>query len=139
MKIKTSLSTIVMGFSLAVVSTSAMACPKGMTLVGGEGPKHKGGKCVLANGAPAAKTTAQAKKADKTEPKSAMTQSSNKKTAPVVDVPAKTTVSKTATTTTEQKSNPFNATPTATAQKTTTTTKKDGSSTTATTAKTTTP
>lgn len=39
--------------TLAVISTIALslsanvfACPKGTTLQGGVGPKHKGGKCV---------------------------------------------------------------------------------------------
>lgn len=35
---------LVFAFSFSVVS--AMACPKGQTIVGGVGSYHKGGKCV---------------------------------------------------------------------------------------------
>lgn len=30
-----------------LLSATAFACPKGTTLSGGTGPKHKGGKCIL--------------------------------------------------------------------------------------------
>lgn len=32
--------------TIASLSATAMACPKGTTLQGGTGPNHKGGKCV---------------------------------------------------------------------------------------------
>lgn len=35
--------------SLATLSISAFACPKGSSLQGGTGPHHKGGKCVSSN------------------------------------------------------------------------------------------
>jgi hypothetical protein len=39
--------TSAVALTFAVLSANAMACPKGTTLQGGTGPKHKGGKCVL--------------------------------------------------------------------------------------------
>lgn len=40
----------VIALCLSTLSATAFACPKGTTLQGGEGPHHKGGKCVLASG-----------------------------------------------------------------------------------------
>lgn len=57
----------IIALSLSALSATAFACPKGTTLQGGEGPHHKGGKCVLASGAPAKK--AEKKKADVTNAK----------------------------------------------------------------------
>ncbi|ENU80678.1 hypothetical protein F975_01464 [Acinetobacter sp. ANC 3789] len=39
--------TSAIALTFAVLSANAMACPKGTTLQGGTGPKHKGGKCVM--------------------------------------------------------------------------------------------
>ncbi len=52
--------TSAVALTFAVLSASAMACPKGTTLQGGTGPKHKGGKCVLVHKAPAKKVVHKA-------------------------------------------------------------------------------
>lgn len=57
MKLK-SLHVALMGLTLAASGT-AMACPKGTTLVGGTGPNHKGGKCVVVKNGKAVHTTAK--------------------------------------------------------------------------------
>lgn len=53
--------TSAVALTFAVLSANAMACPKGTTLQGGTGPKHKGGKCVVVK--QATPTKAQEKKA----------------------------------------------------------------------------
>ncbi len=40
------LSTIFTAVIFSMLSVSAFACPQGMTMTGGTGPNHKGGKCV---------------------------------------------------------------------------------------------
>ncbi|MBF7682391.1 hypothetical protein I2F27_03475 [Acinetobacter sp. B5B] len=40
----------IIALTLSVVSATAFACPKGTTLQGRQGPHHKGGKCVTAQG-----------------------------------------------------------------------------------------
>ncbi|MDQ9820651.1 hypothetical protein RFY44_17505 [Acinetobacter bereziniae] len=52
------ITTLLTAGLFTVLSASAFACPKGTTLVGGTGPNHKGGKCVVAN--PAAQTASKA-------------------------------------------------------------------------------
>jgi flagellar hook-basal body complex protein FliE len=47
------LSTIFTAAIFTMLSATAFACPKGMTMTGGTGPNHKGGTCV---------TTKEAKK-----------------------------------------------------------------------------
>lgn len=51
--------------SLSALSATAFACPKGTSLQGGEGPHHKGGKCVVANGATAKKAEDKKNKVEK--------------------------------------------------------------------------
>ncbi|WP_174559262.1 hypothetical protein [Acinetobacter bouvetii] len=43
------LSTILTAAVFTMLSATAFACPKGMTMTGGTGPNHKGGKCVAAH------------------------------------------------------------------------------------------
>ena len=52
-KIIASVVVIAMGFA----SVSAMACPKGLALVGGVGKHHKGAKCRANVAAPASTST----------------------------------------------------------------------------------
>ena len=40
------LSTIFTAAIFTMLSATAFACPKGMTMTGGTGPNHKGGTCV---------------------------------------------------------------------------------------------
>lgn len=62
------ITTLITAGLFTVLSASAFACPKGTTLVGGTGPNHKGGKCVVATSATQAaskaSTTATKAKAD---------------------------------------------------------------------------
>ena len=53
------ITTLLTAGLLTVISASAIACPKGTTLVGGTGPNHKGGSCVAVN--PAAQAAQKAK------------------------------------------------------------------------------
>ncbi|SDB87417.1 hypothetical protein [Acinetobacter boissieri] len=55
----------IIALSLSALSATAFACPKGTTLQGGEGPHHKGGKCVVATGATAKKTEDKKAKVEK--------------------------------------------------------------------------
>jgi hypothetical protein len=56
------ISVIILSSTLAFMSATAFACPKGTSLQGGTGPNHKGGKCVAVSGAKAKPTKAEAKK-----------------------------------------------------------------------------
>lgn len=63
------ISIFVVSTTLALMSATAFACPKGTTLQGGTGPNHKGGKCVVMKNAKANKV--QAKKHNQQAPKAA--------------------------------------------------------------------
>lgn len=60
------ISVIILSSTLAFMSATAFACPKGTSLQGGTGPNHKGGKCVAVSGAKAKPTKAEAKKTTQT-------------------------------------------------------------------------
>ncbi|RKG35733.1 hypothetical protein D7V21_02345 [Acinetobacter guerrae] len=60
------ISVIILSSTLALLSATAFACPKGTTLQGGTGPNHKGGKCVAASGAKTKPAKTEAKKTSQT-------------------------------------------------------------------------
>lgn len=68
--------TSAVALTFAVLSANAMACPKGTTLQGGTGPKHKGGKCVAVH-----------KVEKKTPAKAAPTKTQEKKATPAQNKP----------------------------------------------------
>ena len=70
---------------LSFVSLASLACPKGTTLIGGTGPYHKGGTCVVADKqqppatpAPTPKNTADSDKSAKADKPAKLPQDSNK-------------------------------------------------------------
>lgn len=60
------ISAIILSSTLALMSATAFACPKGTSLQGGTGPNHKGGKCVAVAGAKAKPAKTEAKKTTQT-------------------------------------------------------------------------
>ncbi|WP_171478561.1 hypothetical protein [Acinetobacter ihumii] len=93
------ISVIILSSSLALLSATAFACPKGTSLQGGTGPNHKGGKCVAVTGTQAK----AAKKAD--TKKTTQTVKATEVKAANVKSPQPTEKVKTATTTTSTTTN----------------------------------
>ncbi|MCU4412895.1 hypothetical protein KTH71_02380 [Acinetobacter sp. WU_MDCI_Axc73] len=60
------ISVILLSSTLALLSATAFACPKGTSLQGGTGPNHKGGKCVAVSGTKVKPAKAEASKTTKT-------------------------------------------------------------------------
>ncbi|OTG66435.1 hypothetical protein [Acinetobacter silvestris] len=97
------ITTVLTVALFSMLSATAFACPKGTTLVGGTGPNHKGGTCVVASGTNKAaantKNTAMKAKNDTTKVKDQATHTAKSTT----DLASTTNVKHDATHTTKMR------------------------------------